>query len=240
MAGRGCWAFTAKPHATKRAGRTHLSRSHALSPADTRASCPSSPTRPGRHALQHQVCARPGARVRARSRRCARRAHRHQARDFTLDRGCQAWEPGGDEFLSLALTEAPLMSRLCRAAGSRIGWPAFSRPLRRTACHPVHACARVRQGRRQDRPSRRAEPQSPLCWRSIATALGGEHRLAKIARYSADDHLTASLARIRRSLLRYFTGSPPSPYSRSSPEGRTRYRQLRPGSQSAHTTIALV
>lgn len=29
---------------------------------------------------------------------------------FTADRDCQAWEPGGDEFLSPALTEATLMS----------------------------------------------------------------------------------------------------------------------------------
>ena len=29
---------------------------------------------------------------------------------FTDDRDCQAWEPGGDEFLSSALTEAHLMA----------------------------------------------------------------------------------------------------------------------------------
>ncbi len=36
-----------------------------------------------------------------------------RARDwFGEDRGCQAWEPGGDEFLSSALCEALLMSRV--------------------------------------------------------------------------------------------------------------------------------
>ena len=39
-----------------------------------------------------------------------------RARDwFGEDRGCQAWEPGGDEFLSSALSEALLMSRLLAA-----------------------------------------------------------------------------------------------------------------------------
>ncbi|HEY0012371.1 MAG TPA: DUF2891 domain-containing protein [Allosphingosinicella sp.] len=37
----------------------------------------------------------------------------HRAADyFGTDRDCQAWEPGGDEFLSPALTEALLMSRV--------------------------------------------------------------------------------------------------------------------------------
>ena len=36
-----------------------------------------------------------------------------RARDwFFADRGCQAWEPGGDEFLSPALSEAMLMSQV--------------------------------------------------------------------------------------------------------------------------------
>ena len=33
---------------------------------------------------------------------------------FAADRDCQAWEPGGDEFLSSALTEALLMARILR------------------------------------------------------------------------------------------------------------------------------
>ena len=35
---------------------------------------------------------------------------------FAVDRDCQAWEPGGDEFLSSALTEALLMSQILPAA----------------------------------------------------------------------------------------------------------------------------
>src|SRR6185436_14973472 len=38
--------------------------------------------------------------------------HQRAADYFCTDRDCQAWEPGGDEFLSPALTEALLMSRV--------------------------------------------------------------------------------------------------------------------------------
>ena len=38
--------------------------------------------------------------------------HEDRARHwFGADRDCQAWEPGGDEFLSSALTEALCMAR---------------------------------------------------------------------------------------------------------------------------------
>ena len=45
-----------------------------------------------------------------------------RARDwFGQDRGCQAWEPGGDEFLSSALMEAALMSRVL-SSGDFTAW----------------------------------------------------------------------------------------------------------------------
>ena len=45
-----------------------------------------------------------------------------RARDwFGADRGCQAWEPGGDEFLSPALSEALLMRRVL-SAPAFAGW----------------------------------------------------------------------------------------------------------------------
>ncbi|MGH6787474.1 MAG: DUF2891 domain-containing protein [Novosphingobium sp.] len=40
---------------------------------------------------------------------------------FLADRGCQAWEPGGDEFLSPALSEAMLMSHVL-ASGDFAEW----------------------------------------------------------------------------------------------------------------------
>ncbi len=44
---------------------------------------------------------------------------------FSEDRGCQAWEPGGDEFLSPALSEALLMRRVLDPAGFRRWFTAF-------------------------------------------------------------------------------------------------------------------
>ena len=37
---------------------------------------------------------------------------------FANDRDCQAWEPGGDEFLSPALIEALCMAGFCRSRSS--------------------------------------------------------------------------------------------------------------------------
>ena len=68
---------------------------------------------PRRHALQHRVRARsfrsngPTASM-PRSRELIRERARHW---FGGDRDCQAWEPGGDEFLSPALIEALCMAR---------------------------------------------------------------------------------------------------------------------------------
>jgi hypothetical protein len=50
----------------------------------------------------------------------------HRATDyFGADRDCQAWEPGGDEFLSPALTEALLMSRVWPAEAFASWFAAF-------------------------------------------------------------------------------------------------------------------
>lgn len=44
---------------------------------------------------------------------------------FTKDRDCQAWEPGGDEFLSSALSEALLMQQVMEEADFRVWFDAF-------------------------------------------------------------------------------------------------------------------
>lgn len=44
---------------------------------------------------------------------------------FTKDRNCQAWEPGGDEFLSSALSEALLMQQVMEEADFRVWFDAF-------------------------------------------------------------------------------------------------------------------
>ena len=45
------------------------------------------------------------------TRRWPRRSALWASEKFAADRDCQAWEPGGDEFLSPALIEALLMKR---------------------------------------------------------------------------------------------------------------------------------
>ena len=82
---------------------------------------------------------------------------------FDRDIDCQAWEPGGDEFLSPALTEALVMSRVFDAPSFRNWFDAFlPRVGGGGACHPVHPCHRLRPQRRQDRASRRPQPQPRL------------------------------------------------------------------------------
>jgi hypothetical protein len=49
---------------------------------------------------------------------------------FGTDRDCQAWEPGGDEFLSSALTEALCMARVLPAADFAAWFAAFLPGLR--------------------------------------------------------------------------------------------------------------
>ena len=120
---------------------------------------------PRRHAFQHQLrasvlVARMGRRVRSGawpSSSATARSHW-----FGDDRDCQAWEPGGDEFLSSALIEAVCMARAAARALSRSGsgnscraWPSGSR-------RPCSRRRRQRPQRRQDRASRRPEPQPRL------------------------------------------------------------------------------
>ncbi len=84
---------------------------------------------------------------------------------FLRDRGCQAWEPGGDEFLSPALSEALLMSRVLAAAeiSAPGSTPSCPISLRGEPAALVHPGERSRTGqRRQDRAPRRAQPQSRL------------------------------------------------------------------------------
>ncbi|QNE31759.1 DUF2891 domain-containing protein [Sphingomonas sp. NBWT7] len=116
-----------------------------------------------------------------------------RARDwFGGDRGCQAWEPGGDEFLSPALSEALLMSRVL---GEDFGaWfdgflpdAAAGRPA--TLFTPAIV---------SDRSDGKIAHLDGLnlsrawCWRAIAAALP-DHAVAPVARAAATAHLDASL-----------------------------------------------
>lgn len=112
---------------------------------------------------------------------------------FGADRGCQAWEPGGDEFLSSALCEALLMSRVLGArfaAWFDVFLPGAGEHLPATLFTPAHV---------SDRSDGKIAHLDGLnlsrawCWRSIAAALGDRHAVAGPAQAAAERHLAASL-----------------------------------------------
>ena len=113
---------------------------------------------------------------------------------FSGDRACQAWEPGGDEFLSPALTEALLMSRVLPAPAFASWFDAFLPDLARGQPATLFAPAHV-----SDRRDGKIAHLDGLnlsrawCWRSIAAALGPAHPAANAMHRAADDHLAVSL-----------------------------------------------
>ncbi|OWK28658.1 DUF2891 domain-containing protein [Sphingomonas mucosissima] len=116
-----------------------------------------------------------------------------RARDwFREDRGCQAWEPGGDEFLSSALCEALLMSRVL-GDGFAAWFDAFLPQAVQGKPQTLFTPAIV-----SDRSDGKIAHLDGLnlsrawCWRTIAAALP-HSPLAPVARAAADDHLAASL-----------------------------------------------
>lgn len=113
---------------------------------------------------------------------------------FAEDRDCQAWEPGGDEFLSPALCEALLMSRLLpRADFAR--WfdqflPAIAGGRPATLLTPAVV---------SDRSDGKIAHLDGLnlsrawCWRGIGAALGPDHPVADLVEDAAQRHIQASL-----------------------------------------------
>ena len=120
-----------------------------------------------------------------------------RARDwFAGDRGCQAWEPGGDEFLSPALTEALLMSRVL--GNGFPDWfadflPDLARGEPATLFTPVHV---------SDRSDGKIAHLDGLNlsrawgWRGIARALGPDHPAHARMLKAAERHVAASLPHI--------------------------------------------
>lgn len=121
-----------------------------------------------------------------------------RARDwFLADTNCQAWEPGGDEFLSPALSEALLMSRILDAAEFAHWFDKFlpdaasGSPV--TLFTPAHV---------SDRSDGKIAHLDGLnlsrawCWRGIAKALGEESELFQTAEATARDHIAASLPHV--------------------------------------------
>jgi hypothetical protein len=111
------------------------------------------------------------------------------------DRACQAWEPGGDEFLSPALSEALCMRRVLPPAEFRAWFDAFLPDLAAGEPRTLFTPAFV-----SDRSDGKIVHLDGLnlsrawCWRGLAEAL--EPELAALALQTADDHLAASLPHV--------------------------------------------
>ena len=114
---------------------------------------------------------------------------------FGEDRACQAWEPGGDEFLSPALTEALLMRRTLPDGGFGAGFDAFLPDL--AAGEPRSLFRPAYVSDRSDGKIAHLDGVNlsrAWCWRGIAGALDPD--LAELAKRTADEHLDASLPHI--------------------------------------------
>ena len=113
---------------------------------------------------------------------------------FSGDRDCQAWEPGGDEFLSSALSEALCMSRAHRALFPF--W--FEQFLPRVETRePATLFQPAIVSDRSDGKIAHLDGLNlsrAWCWRCIAPYLGEPER--SIALAAADDHLAAALPHI--------------------------------------------
>ncbi|HMJ93553.1 MAG TPA: DUF2891 domain-containing protein [Allosphingosinicella sp.] len=114
---------------------------------------------------------------------------------FGKDRDCPAWEPGGDEFLSSALTEALCMRRMLGDADFRAWFAAFLPRLGEGEPATLFAPAFV-----SDRSDGKIAHLDGLnlsrawCWRGLADAL--EPEAASRALSAADAHLEASLSQL--------------------------------------------
>ena len=122
-------------------------------------------------------------------------AVRSRARDwFLLDRGCQAWEPGGDDFLSSALIEAECMRRVLPRTEWLAWFNAFLPDLARREPGTLFEPAFV-----SDRTDGKIAHLDGLnltrswCWRAIASSLPAEDPRRAVPLHAADQHLAVSL-----------------------------------------------
>jgi len=123
-------------------------------------------------------------------------AIRHWATEkFANDHDCQAWEPGGDEFLSSALTEALCMARV-QGDGEFAAW--FARFLPRLdERRPASLFTPAFVSDRTDGKIAHLDGLNlsrAWCWRSIGQRLPGRAR--SIAATSAEEHLAAALPHV--------------------------------------------
>lgn len=119
------------------------------------------------------------------------------ARDwFAADRDCQAWEPGGDEFLSPALSEAHLMTAILGADFA--AWFAAFLPCA-TDRHPATLFTPATVSDRSDGKIAHLDGLNlsrAWNWRAIAAALGPDHPITPVAMTTAQRHLAAALPHV--------------------------------------------
>lgn len=115
---------------------------------------------------------------------------------FGEDRNCQAWEPGGDEFLSSALSEAHLMAAVLGDDFT----PWFDAFLPRAAqAHPATLFTPATVSDRSDGKIAHLDGLNlsrAWCWRAIASALGPQHPVSPVAEAAAQRHLDAALPHV--------------------------------------------
>jgi hypothetical protein len=117
------------------------------------------------------------------------------AEKFTNDRDCQAWEPGGDEFLSPALIEALCMARVMPAERFATWFAGFLPRIYDLEPATLFTPATV-----SDRSDGKIAHLDGLnlsrawCWRSIAPLL--PERECAIAYGAAEEHLAAALPHV--------------------------------------------
>ncbi|MBO1077077.1 DUF2891 domain-containing protein [Roseomonas marmotae] len=113
------------------------------------------------------------------------------------DADCQAWEPGGDEFLSPTLMEAECMRRLL-PAGEFLPW--FIRFLPRLEQRqPATLFTPATVSDRSDGKIVHLDGLNlsrAWCWRSLAAALPEGHPRRALALEAADTHLAAGLPHV--------------------------------------------
>ena len=116
---------------------------------------------------------------------------------FSKDRDCQAWEPGGDEFLSSALTEALLMSRILPQAEFTDWFDGFLPDA--AIGHPISLFTPAVVSDRSDGKIAHLDGLNlsrAWCWRTLADALGPNHGVNLIAEQTAIQHLNTSLPHV--------------------------------------------